>query len=124
MSNTRTGGSEQKFLRGLSPVSLSTAQIGKCGELLVQLQLLLKGVESAPMTTDSGVDLVAYSSQKRKPLTIQVKANLKAKPGGGAGSKALDWWVREDTPVDFVALVDLSRERVWLLSMKELSALA
>jgi hypothetical protein len=39
-------------------MSLSTAQIGRCGELLVQLELLKRGIESAAMTTDTGIDLV------------------------------------------------------------------
>lgn len=55
---------------------MKAAQIGKCGELLVQYQLLLRGIESAQLTTDSGIDLVAYSPKNEKPLTIQVKANL------------------------------------------------
>lgn len=38
---------------------LKTAQIGRCGELLVQYRLLSHGIESSSMTTDSGVDLVA-----------------------------------------------------------------
>lgn len=35
------------------------SQIGRCGELLVQYHLLKLGIESAPMTTDSGVDRLA-----------------------------------------------------------------
>ena len=70
---------------------LRSAQIGRCGELLVQYRLLLCGVESAPMSTDNGVDLVAYAPRGAAPVTIQVKTNLKAKPGGGKGKAALDW---------------------------------
>ena len=29
---------------------------------------------------------------------------------------ALDWWLREDSPADLVALVDLSENRVWLFT--------
>ena len=101
-------------------MSLTTAQIGKCGELLVQYRLLLLGVESAPMSTDTGIDLVAYSSIKAQPTTIQVKTNLKPKPGGGKGKLALDWWVPETTPASFVALADLSTEKVWLFTPEEL----
>lgn len=97
----------------------TAAQIGKCGELLVSLELLKRGIESAPMTTDSGVDLVAFSPRRKKPVTIQVKTNEKPKPGGGAGSPALDWWVPDDSPADLVAFVDLSTSRVWLMAMKE-----
>ena len=99
----------------------STAQIGKCGELLVSLELLKRGVESAPMTTDSGIDLVAFSPRRGKAVTIQVKTNQKPKPGGGAGSPALDWWVPEDSPAEVIAFVDLYSSRVWLMTMKEVA---
>jgi hypothetical protein len=104
--------------------TIKPAQIGKCGELFVQFQLLLAGIESAPLTTDSGIDLVAYSPRTSKPVTIQVKTNLKPKPGGGAGSLALDWWVGVDTPADYVAMVDLSSTNAWLFSIKEIASLA
>jgi len=42
-------------------MKLSTAKIGRAGELLVQYRLLLLGIDSAPMTTDAGIDLVAYA---------------------------------------------------------------
>lgn len=105
-------------------VTLAKAQIGKCGELLVQYMLLLRGIESAPMSTDTGVDLVAYSPKLARPLTIQIKANLKAKPGGGKGKLALDWWIDEDTPVEYIALVNLSSQRVWIFSKDELGTLS
>ena len=103
---------------------LNKQQIGKCGELLVQYQLLLKGIESAHLTTDSGIDLVAYSNKKKEPKTVQVKSNLKAKPGGGRGKAGLDWWVPEDNPSDLIAFVDLSSNRVWLMTQPEVAALA
>jgi len=103
---------------------LNKQQIGKCGELLVQYKLLLNRVESAHLTTDSGIDLVAYSPKTKESITIQVKANLKAKPGGGRGKLALDWRVPEDSPADLVALADLSTNRVWLLNMEEISEFA
>lgn len=106
------------------PHKMKTAQIGKCGELLVQYKLLLLCIESAPLTTDSGIDLVAYSPQNKIPVTIQVKTNLRAKRGGGKGKEALDWWVPEDNPAKCVALVDLSTERVWLLSQVDISKLS
>lgn len=102
------------------PPPLKPAQIGKCGELLVQYRLLLLGVESAPMSTDTGIDLVVYAPKQQSAITIQVKANLKAKPGGGRGKPALDWWVPEASPAQLVALVDLSTESVWLLTHAEL----
>jgi len=73
-------------------------QIGKAGELIVQQKLLLMGIESAPLTTDSGIDLVTYSKNKDDALTGQVKSNLELKPAGGKGKLALDWWIPDDTP--------------------------
>jgi len=49
--------------------------------LLVQQKHLLHGIESAPLTTDAGIDLVAHSTKEKDAITIQVKTNLKAKPG-------------------------------------------
>lgn len=105
-------------------MSLTTAQIGRCGELLVQYELLMRGVESAPMSTDAGIDLVAYSPTLGVPKTIQVKANLKAKPGGGKGRAALDWWLPHDSPAELIAFVDLSTRRIWLFKASEVSELA
>lgn len=105
-------------------MKLSTVQIGRCGELLVQRQLLLSGIDSAQLTTDSGIDLVAYSNRTRKSLTIQVKSNLEPKPAGGRGQPILDWWVAEDCPAELVALTDLSSDQIWLLTMAELSEVA
>jgi hypothetical protein len=82
----------------------------------------LLGIESAPMSTDVGVNLVAYSPVSQRPLTVQVKTNLKAKPGGGRGKDALDWWIPADSPAQYVALAELSSERVWLLSQEELTS--
>ena len=101
-------------------MSLAKAQIGKCGELLVQYQLLLRGIESAPMSTDTGIDLVTYSPKLPHPITVQVKTNLQPKPGGGKGKLALDWWVPADSPAHYVALVDLCSEGIWFMSPAEL----
>lgn len=104
--------------------SLPTQQIGKLGELLVQYKLLKFGIESAPLTTDSGVDLVAYSSGGKRALTIQVKANLKPKPGGGRGKPALDWWVPDNSPAELFAFVDASENQVWLFTKQEVKRMA
>jgi hypothetical protein len=94
------------------------------GELLVQYELLQNGIESAPMTTDAGVDLVAYSEIRGRSMTIQVKANLAPKPGGGKGAPAIDWWIAEDCPAELYALADLSTRRVWLFTKAELAFMA
>lgn len=101
-------------------VSINSLQIGKLGELLVQYELLLHGIESAPLTTDAGIDLVAYSPKNKKPVTIQVKTNLQPKPGGGKGPDAIDWTVPDDSPAEMFAFVDVSQRQVWFLTKEEL----
>lgn len=99
---------------------LSTQQIGKLGELLVQYRLLLIGVESAHLTTDACIDLVAYSQGKKEAITIQVKTNLQPKRGGGKGKLALDWWVPDNSPAELFALVDISEKRIWIFTRDEM----
>jgi hypothetical protein len=76
------------------------------------------------MTTDAGIDLVAYSGVKGRSFTIQVMTNLTPKPGGGKGAPGIDWWVSEDCPAELYAFVDLSTRRVWLLNQEELASSA
>jgi hypothetical protein len=104
--------------------SMSTAQIGKCGEFLVQYRLLQHAIESSPMATDAGIDLVAYAPASRRALTIQVKTNLRPKPAGGEGPLALDWWGPEQSPAQLFALVDLGSDQAWLFSHEEIVRLA
>lgn len=106
-------------------VSLTdTLQIGRAGELLVSYRLLRLGIESAPMTTDRGVDIVAFDAAAGRALTLQVKTVAGPKPAGGTGKPSLDWWVASKCPADLVALVELSGERIWLFSTQELGELA
>lgn len=72
-----------------APVKLGTQAIGAAGELLVQYQLLKQGIDSARLTTDSGIDLVMYVPGHRSAATIQVKTNLASKPAGGKGKELL-----------------------------------
>jgi hypothetical protein len=99
---------------------ISTQKIGRLGELLVQFELLQHGIDSAPMTTDSGVDLVAYSELRGRPYTIQVKTCLKPKPAGGKGAAAIDWRIEETCPAELLALTEISTHRVWLFTKKDL----
>ncbi|MEW5748983.1 MAG: hypothetical protein AB1793_09415 [Candidatus Thermoplasmatota archaeon] len=93
---------------------LSTQQIGRCGELLVQYWLLKHGVESAALTTDTGIDLVAPKG--KQVVTIQVKTSSQ---GGPAGDKWLLWEIPEDCPADYIAAVDLKRNKFWLMPTDE-----
>jgi hypothetical protein len=52
-------------------------------------------------------------------ITIQIKTNLRTKPGGGKGKEALDWGGSEAVPAALIALVDLSSEKVWLFKLEE-----
>lgn len=106
------------------PVTLRTAQIGKAGELLVQHYLLLQGIESSHMSTDAGVDLVAYSPRANQARTIQVKTNLRPKQAGGKGKWELDWWFPVVGPAELLALVDISEQRIWLFGYAEAVDLA
>lgn len=108
-------------------MKLTTAQKGRCGELLVQYRLLKLGIESAPLTTDPGVDLVAFpssialSEQRRKPVTIQVKTSTHHGP---PRDKWLIWEIGEDCPTDYIVAVDLNREKFWLIGIDDFKQLA
>ena len=103
---------------------VNTQQIGRCGELLVQYKLLRLGIESAPMTTDAGVDLVAYAASSHRAVTILVKCTDGPKPGGGKGKPALDWRISDNCPSELAAFVDLWTDTAWLLTKPELAQLA
>lgn len=98
---------------------ISTQHIGSAGELLVQYKLLKFGIDSGAMTTDSGVDLVAYSPKTSRSYTIQVKTNACPTQGGGKGKLALNWDLRDSSPAELVAVTDLSEDRVWLFTHAE-----
>lgn len=102
-------------------VKLATQQTGRCGELLVQYILLKHGIESAPLTTDLGIDLVAYPNIVRKSVTIQVKTSNHLGP---ADDKWLRWDIREDCPADYIAAVDLIRNKFWLIRTEEFKKIA
>jgi len=102
----------------------TTQHIGKAGELLVQYKLLKFGIDSAAMTTDSGIDLVAYSPRNQRAYTIQVKTKNEASPGGGKGKLSLAWDLRDDSPADLVAATDLSTDSVWLFTYSEFETFA
>ena len=108
----------------MSKIRKTTQHIGSAGELLVQYKLLKFGIDSAAMTTDSGIDLVAYSPKSNRSFTIQVKTKEKPVQGGGAGKLVLSWDLRDDSPAELVAVTDLSTDSVWLFTYAEFEKLA
>lgn len=100
---------------------MSTRHIGAAGELLVQYQLLKQEIDSARLTTDSGVDLVAYNPTSGRARTIQVKTATKPAPAGGkAGAPpTVNWFFPHDLRADLLATVLLETDSVWLFSTQE-----
>lgn len=107
-----------------TPVKLGTQAIGAAGELLVQYQLLKLGIDSARLTTDSGIDLVMYVPGTLAAHTIQVKTKFKPVPAGGKGKPSLNWPVPIDCKAQWLACVDLSRDAVWLFPIEAAMGLA
>ena len=100
-------------------MAITTQHIGAAGESLVQYKLLKFGIDSAAMTTDSGIDLVAYSPKSNRSFTIQVKTKEQPSLGGGKGKLSLGWDLRDSSPAELVAVTDLSTDSVWLFTHAE-----
>lgn len=97
----------------------TTQHIGAAGELLVQYTLLKYGVDSAAMTTDSGIDLVAYSPKTSRAYTIQVKTAEAPRASGGRGKAAVSWDLKASNNAELVAVTELSTDSVWLFTHAE-----
>jgi hypothetical protein len=98
---------------------VTTQHIGAAGELLVQYKLLKLEIDSARLTTDSGVDLVVYSPADGSARTVQVKTVRAPKPAGGTGKDAIDWTFPHDTKADLLAFAELSSDEVWIFTLAE-----
>lgn len=98
---------------------MTTQHIGAAGELLVQYELLKLNIDSARLTTDSGIDLVVYSPGTAAATTVQVKTNLAAKPAGGKGQLSRGWKFPHTCPAQLLALVALDCDSVWLFTLAE-----
>ena len=83
----------------------STIHFGAAGELLVQNMLLKYRVDSAAITTDFGIDLVAYSPENNRPFTVQVKTQQEPTNGGGKGKLSMGWDLRDNSPAELICLV-------------------
>lgn len=60
----------------------------------VQRDLLSRDIDSAPMTTDTGIDLLAYDQKSRKSFSIQVKTKTSGEKG--LSKTRPDWKVGRD----------------------------
>jgi hypothetical protein len=98
---------------------LGTQAIGAAGELFVQYQLLKRGIDSARLTTDSGIDLVMYVPGTPEAHTVQVKAKIKPYQTRGTGPWLMGWLFPRTCKAQWLAGVDLSRDRVWLFPIKD-----
>jgi hypothetical protein len=103
---------------------VSSQHIGAAGELLVQYLLLKGGIDSARLTTDSGIDLVAYAPETSSAVTIQVKTQERPLPAGGKGALALGYTFPHALRAELLALVDLSTDSSWLFSRDEALTMA
>lgn len=103
---------------------MTTQHIGAAGELLVQYRLLKMGIDSARLTTDSGIDLVVYSPATAHAITVQVKTVREPTPAGGRGKLAVGWNFPHDLRAQVLATVVLSEDAVWLFTMAEAQSLA
>ena len=104
--------------------SIRTQIIGAAGEALITYKLLKHEIDSARMTTDAGIDLVMYVPGTKNAATIQVKAIWESAPAGGKGAPALGWVFHPQCPSQWLAVVDLSRDKAWLFTMEQAHELA
>lgn len=102
---------------------LNTAGIGSAGELYLQYRLALKGISSARMNVDSGIDLACYPPSG-VPFTVQVKTTLQSAPSGGRGELSLAIQFPDNEQSDYLALVNLATEEVWMFPTEDARALA
>jgi hypothetical protein len=103
---------------------MTTQHIGSAGELLIQYRLLKLGIDSARMTTDSGVDLVVYSPMTGMATTVQVKTVLAPAPAGGRGRDAIGWSFPHRLRAQLLAVALLSEDKAWLFTTDEALAIA
>lgn len=103
---------------------MTTQHIGAAGELLVQYRLLKMEIDSARLTTDSGVDLVVYSPRDGRATTVQVKTMRAPVPAGGRGLDAVGWTFPHDCPAQLLAVTLLSEDQVWIFTLAEARKIA
>jgi hypothetical protein len=103
---------------------VTTQHIGAAGEILVQYRLLKLEIDSARLTTDSGVDLVVYAPFDGSATTVQVKTVRAPTPSGGSGKAAIGWNFPHECKAEVLALALLSTDEVWLFTLAEAREIA
>lgn len=98
---------------------LGTQAIGAAGELFVQYHLIKRGIDSARLTTDSGIDLVMYVPGTSEAHTVQVKATSTNTPYGPGSAPQLWWPFPVTCKAQWLAVVDLVRDLAWLLPIAD-----
>ena len=101
------------------PAKLGRQAIGAAGELLVQYKLIKPGIDSARLTTDSGIDLVMYVPGTTEAHTVQVKAVINPYLDAGIGPLVVGWAFPRTCKAQWLAGVDISRDRVWLFPIED-----
>jgi len=82
--------------------------------------LLKAGIDSARMTTDRGVDLVAYCPGTARAVTIQVKCKEKPVLAGGKGKHTLSWNLVDGCPAE---LTFRNRTHRWIRPLASITAI-
>ena len=73
------------------------------------------------MTADYGIDLLAMHPTTNEPVTIQVKTGNHR--DRGSGKEYIVWSMPKKCIAQYVAAVDLERDRCWLLKTEEFERL-
>lgn len=90
----------------------------------MQYRLVKLGIDSARLTTDSGVDLAAYAPASASASTIQVKTQAVPSPSGGKGALSVGFFFPDDLRAELLAVTLLSEDTVWLFTRDEARARA
>jgi len=98
---------------------LGTQAIGAAGELFFQYHLIKRGIDSARLTTDAGIDLAMYVPGTLAAHTIQVKATNTHYPDKMMNRLQLWWPFPVTCKAQWLGVVDLTRDLAWLLPMED-----
>ncbi len=79
----------------------------------MQYKLLGFGIDSAPMTTDYGIDLLAFDPKTHKAVSIQVRASSHH---GDMASQWVEWNMPKQCVAQYVAVADIEQDKVWLFT--------